>query len=436
MKKLWILLCFSAFLSSGGEPILKVGIFGDVQAYASKADWGMTNLEKAFQLFEPQKPDLLLQLGDLCDRGDAKPLFGLYHELVRRYLPKNIQQLHCAGNHEFWVDAEPKDSEALYRAFVSGLGQSPETPCHIVIRGYDFIAFSEDAEQYSPEKLALLKAALDKAVQRDAEKPIFLLTHFPPADTVSGSHGPAGQKALRELLNGYRQVVSFSGHSHYPLEDERCIWQGEFTAVTTSTLSYGCMEERPYNALGANLPFGREAIQVLSMEIFSDRLVIHRYNAEDNREIKPDRPWVIALPYRPEKARYTAERVRKRKAPAFPDNAEIVLRLDYWFAYLLFNAAEHDDFVHFYKIAITEKGKPESRKEFLFAADFYRLERNRDSRPQFRLPCEILSPGKSYCFEVYPTESFGLTGEPLRLETEIPATYHFQKSGRPLYPQE
>ena len=36
----------------------------------------------------------------------------------------------------------------------------------------------------------------------------------------------------------YSNIINFSGHSHFPIIDERSIWQKEFTAIQTGSTSY------------------------------------------------------------------------------------------------------------------------------------------------------------------------------------------------------
>ena len=47
-----------------------------------------------------------------------------------------------------------------------------------------------------------------------------------------------GVKELTDILEKYPQVVDFAGHSHFPMNDPRSIWQGDYTALNTGTLSY------------------------------------------------------------------------------------------------------------------------------------------------------------------------------------------------------
>ncbi len=83
---------------------------------------------------------------------------------------------------------------------------------------------------------------LADAVADDPDKPIFVSHHEHVLNTVYGSREDLGERwgtpEFYDILAKYPQVVDFSGHSHYPLNDPRSIWQGDFTALGTSTLYY------------------------------------------------------------------------------------------------------------------------------------------------------------------------------------------------------
>ena len=331
------------------------------------------------------------------------------------------------GRAIIWCDG--RTQEDCLRDFTAAIGDPSEQVVRKVVGGYDFIAFSSDNKHsYDAEDCAKLVPALDAAVARDPSKPIFVVTHFHPKDTVDASHGGSGRPALREILNRYPQVVSFSGHTHSPLHDERCIWQGEFTAVNTSGLSYGCIPERCENLCGPILPFGREALYCMYMEVFADRLEIHRYNAEDQVEIKPDRLWRVALPYSPEKAVYTAARADSRQAPAFDPGTQMYFRYDYGYVYFVFDQARHDDFVHFYRLVLDEldeAGDVVASKSYRYVGNFFRLERNRDRRLVLKAPPNSMEAGKRYRCSMYPVETFGKEGEPLVITVRVRHSYTF-----------
>ena len=420
------------------EP-LRVAIVSDSQAYPSSTDWGMSNLEKAFKLLASKNPEVMLMAGDLAD-GTNYATFDFYKNMLDQYFP-GIIHVGCAGNHDYWVPrGKERDPIGIYKEFCARLGQPHANPLHTVVKGISFIAFSEDfslEDGHSKGMLDLLETEIQKAIARDPEKPVFVITHYPPAETMSGSFNSSGRPELRELFDRYKQVVSISGHTHYPLEDERCMWQGNFTAFTTDTLAYCCMSDGFYNACGKVIvPFAREGIQVLFMEIYDDHFDIHRYNVEDQREIKPDALWSVPIPYDPEKAEYTDARKDRRPAPQFPAAAKAAFRYDFGYLYLLFDPAEHPDFVHWYTVKIFECSETETLiSEEKFVAGFYRLERFSGEKVVLRLPSEVIKPASHCRFEIYPVESFGNTGSPLVIEADIPNALKF-RCGTPDCPQE
>ena len=211
------------------EPILKIGIVSDSQCYDVREDWGMSNLAKALKILSPKNPEIIIMPGDLADLGEYPGAFTLYKELCKEYFPSpEPVQIACAGNHDLWGRDRniPGNMEFLFKRFCEKMEIPHANPYHTVIKGYDFITLSENINcNYTPELIGKLAVELKAAAERDAEKPIFVISHFPPANTMSGSWNKSGKEALRELFNQYPQVISISGHTHYPLEDERCIWK-------------------------------------------------------------------------------------------------------------------------------------------------------------------------------------------------------------------
>ena len=423
------------------EPILKIAIVSDSQSYDVREDWGMSNMEKALKLLAPKKPEIIIMPGDLADLGEYPGAFTLYKELCKEYFPYEPIQIACAGNHDLWTRNRGANLEIPFKRFCEKLNIPSENPYHTVIKDYDFITISENINcNYTPELVEKLAEKLEIAAKRNSGKPIFVLSHFPPKNTMSGSDTAAGKEAFRELFNKYPQVISISGHTHYPLEDERCLWQKEFTAFTTSTLSYACINEELFNVCNSILPFAREAVQALYMEVFADHIEIHRYNVEDCREIKPDKVWSFKLPYNPAHPEYSIEeRAKTTQAPVFPADSKLVLRYDYGFVYAVFDAARHDDMVQYYLIESARKdanGVYQTCKSTKYIADFYRLQSNQAKRMFFKLPEDMLTPGETCKISVYAIESFGKKSEPLVIERTIPADWRFRAIDPKAMPQE
>lgn len=412
------------------KPILKVGIVSDIQGYPYEADWGFYNLNKVLNVLANKRIDVLVNAGDIGDNANDSSAIDYYMKLVKNHFGNNPPiQVACLGNHDFEPRNCKRSQDECLNGFFDALCEPRNEIQHKIINGFDFIALSSNLKHnYDNEDCEKLRPFLYKAVKRNSKKPIFVITHYHPSRTVEASFGSDGSEPLRTVLNEYPQVISFSGHTHSPITDERCIWQGEFTAINTSGLSYCCVPEKYTNGCGPIPPFAREGLFFIYMEVFDDCVEIHRYNAEDQEEIKPEMAWVIKAPYNPCDAIYTDERAKIRKAPAFSKDTRLILRYDYGFAYLVFEQAKHDDFVHYYRVVITPidsdiEGKP---IELRFIGNFYRTKQNRDSRLVFRMPPNTLEAGKHYRIDLYPVETFGNEGTPLSIDIVTVDTYKFR----------
>ncbi len=182
--------------------------------------------------------DALLVVGDLTNDGTV-PEFEKFSNAVRSSLRDDTRFLGVvAKNHDGWGDMNRREMRGLYSSLT---GNEPDF--HVVINGYHFIGLSaspSDASHYDAKQLIWLKKQLDEAVKDDPEKPVFVMHHEGPRNTVYGSYTSEGWGVphFGPILNLYPQVVDFSGHSHYPLNDPRTVWQGRYTAIGTGALYY------------------------------------------------------------------------------------------------------------------------------------------------------------------------------------------------------
>lgn len=408
-------------------PVLKVAVMSDIQGYAYPEDAGMRNLERALDVFARLKPDVVVNDGDINDNGWDMSGVRYYKARCDARLGK-IPHVACAGNHEIGfiprhLQAE-RTSAACIADFNAAFGEGASPLVHKTISGYDFIALALSTDAgYTEADMALLKEALDRAVQRDAAKPIFVLTHYHPAETVNDSSAADGRGGLlRKLLNAYPQVVNLSGHTHNPLQDPRSIWQGEFTVVDTSTLCYGCLEGNPpmANQISCLIPYGHEAVGFMLMEVYRDRLVFRRFTARDRRELPGE--WSFALPYDPKHPKFDfASRKAATPAPELPVDAEPTLWYDYGFVYLMFNAATDPSSVYRYRIELTEKGG-ETQSHYQLS-DYYRIPEHRQNRVVFRIPPKGVRKGGSYRCRIFPVGFFGSEGRPCEWEFTIRSNY-------------
>ena len=181
--------------------------------------------------------DAFLVVGDLTNDG-TKDEFDRFAAAVNGSLREGTRFLGVvAKNHDGY-----KMSRKNMRAYYTGVtGCEPDF--NEVIGGYHFIGLSAssiDATHYDRGQLIWLKKQLDEAVAEDPDRPIFFMHHEPVRNTVYGSSFYDGWGITRftSLLQQYPQVVDMAGHSHYPLNDPRSIWQGVFTAINTGAIKY------------------------------------------------------------------------------------------------------------------------------------------------------------------------------------------------------
>ena len=145
-----------------------------------------------------------------------------------------------AKNHDNWEFGRDCIKTGLaYFKRISG----QDTDFHLRINGFHFIGISTsgtDGEYYGNHQKLWLDEQLDAAVGEAPGKPVFVFQHEHVKNTVYGSSDfdGWGVSYLTDILEKYPQIVHFSGHSHYPLNDPRSVWQGEFTAVGTGAMSY------------------------------------------------------------------------------------------------------------------------------------------------------------------------------------------------------
>ena len=184
-----------------------------------------------------QNVDALLVAGDLTNDG-TKTEFEKFQSAINAALrPETAFLAVVAKNHDGY-----ELSREQLRAFYQSLSGN-DADFHTVIGGFHFIGVSvspNKAAHYDAKQLSWLKQQLDIAVADTPDKPVFVTHHEHNTETVYGSsvYEGWGVPYFKAILNQYPQVVDFSGHSHFPLNDPRSVWQGKYTAVGTGAIYY------------------------------------------------------------------------------------------------------------------------------------------------------------------------------------------------------
>ena len=184
-----------------------------------------------------QKIDALLIAGDLTNDG-TKTEFDKFQNAVNNALRPGTQFLGVVAKNHDGYELPRKEMRAYYSEVSAN-----DADFHVVINGYHFIGVSASENQaahYDSNQLKWFREQLDKAVADKPNQPVFVMHHEHNTGTVYGSssYDRWGVSYFKNILNKYPQAVDLSGHSHYPLNDPRSLWQGKFTAIGTGAIYY------------------------------------------------------------------------------------------------------------------------------------------------------------------------------------------------------
>ncbi|MDQ0172763.1 metallophosphoesterase family protein [Paenibacillus tundrae] len=148
------------------------------------------------------------------------------------------------------------------------------------IDGYHYIFLGTEQPhpkdcELSAEQLVWLELTLAEHAALD--RPIFLFLHQPLMDTVAGSmkeqgwYGVNQDAELKAILAQYPQAILFTGHTHWQLEAQRTMYDGEGrmpTMFNASSVGYLWTDQDEH----------LEGSEGLHVEIYKDRVVVKGRN--------------------------------------------------------------------------------------------------------------------------------------------------------------
>lgn len=235
---------------------------------------------------------------------------------------------------------------------------------HAVVKGYHFLAVEIDfysgkdnTNPISADTEKWLRSTLDKLTAQDPDRYIFVASHCPAPDTVYGSyayntHGTWGSsKELDAVLKNYPQVVLFSGHTHYAINDERSVNQSAYTQIHAGSTTDMAVDS---DYLEKVIDPRKESNGMVVEVDGAGAVRVTRIDFARNLQIKNH--WYLD-PCRGDGAhlnRYTpGARAEANIAPRFPEGRQLVLEeLDGGKARITYPAATDDDMVFCYKIGL------------------------------------------------------------------------------------
>ena len=330
-------------------PRLKVGIVSDthIQDEASARHFDM-----ALRHFRDCGVDAVMHVGDISDWGLVSA-WRYAAEAWERVFPGNrapdgreMVKLFTTGNHDFegikYWDQEAEMRARGYSAdellVKNGIeaqwerffGEKFEPVTRKRVRGYDFITTHWNHRSDIVEWMKAHGGEFDRA------KPFFFFQHVNPDNTIaagcSGDRGVA-HKAFDEMPN----AVVIGGHTHLSITDGHQIWQGEFTAVGTASMSWSELPFGYENARQLGAPKGhveempplpcrffQTVKQGMVMSVYDDRIVFEKRDFTNGCEL--DAPWVVPLPAAKSRPYAFEAHAASMAVPSFSAGAKVAAR--------------------------------------------------------------------------------------------------------------
>ena len=382
------------FGADPSNPNLVFGVVSDIHITHIGADEPMANwgnnltFRHTLEWFRDQGVDAVMIVGDMADLGMVSQLEAVaqawYSVFPDDKMPdgRRVEKLFVYGNHDFEGYLYGNHAQNEYnqaRAKAKDATKFPEFAAwsreHVLrtdpacwwkkifhedysrlykktVKGYTFLGQHWDdgtdlEKGYGNCRFgAELQAFLDaNGKSLDPDRPFFYFQHPHPKDTCYGARAWGHDEGLStKALTPYANAIAFSGHSHYPLTDDRSIWQGAFTSVGTSSLRYTTpMVERQapagyentytegpkageYDSVKAmpTYPGTGDCRQGMLWRVYDDRIVVRRREFLSNLDVGP--AWVMPLPAAESRPFAFAERAKKAKAPQFAAGASATVK--------------------------------------------------------------------------------------------------------------
>lgn len=452
MKNILVVIVFllSALLSfAQPKANLKVGILSDVHITDEKSK---ETFIKALEYFKDADVDAIMIAGDMIECGMAEELEN-FSKLWYSVFPKDkglkghaVEKLFVYGNHEInghtFNNAKKKYSqEQIKEGNISISREQLWKKCFKedfqpiymkTIKGYCFIGAHFENTKNVPG-LEDFFASVDAQLPKD--KPFFYFQHIHPKGTCSGdSVWGQDDGSSTEILRRYPNVISFSGHSHTTITDERTIWQGEFTSVGTGSLKYVSMLGKDHENGKLQKDYvsqmyrlnGRNGHQGMLMSVFEDRVELLRHEFEFDEDLGV---WTIPtdISNRP----YSFEtRANTVPSPEFEANAKvrisqkeegkdskknIVAQEWIWFPSIARNENRPRAYDFQVDVELMDGDVPEviaSKKVFAYGV-YLGEQKDVEHKSLCVFAKSELPEGKPYRYAIYPMNCFGKKGSPL-----------------------
>ena len=436
-----------------GEPDVRFGVLSDVHLNHSRPDDHDT-LVKAFEYFRDRGVYGVIVAGDIADCGRISEL-RRFADAWKSVFPgdrglggRHVEKLFIYGNHDIWgMHWSIKKDPELARK--EGIAFTDERPAQVWeevfgepysdfwiknVKGFAFIGGHWTKKDQFDGLEAFLAA---HAKEIDPAKPFFYTQHSHPKDTCIGPWAWGRDNgASTRALSKHPNAVAFSGHSHYPLTDERTVWQGAFTSINTASLRY-CSQDLSLreNLIGNAHSFTGEKRKHLMkpletsnsrhgmlVSVYGELLAIERRDFVSGRSLGDD--WTIRVPCREDRS--FAARAKERSAPQFAADAKVEVAVENGLLAVHFPAAKTVKKCRVFEYEVTatlvEDGVDLVQAQRRVVANDFHMPESPEGAPGVCLfsPDELPIKGHTV-FSVRPLECFGRKGAPISGEFDTAA---------------
>lgn len=341
---------------AGDTPNLRFGVVSDVHIRAGR---NIEFFKRMLEDFRDRKVDAVMICGDIVDLGlvsDLELIASTWESVFpggRAPDGRRVEKVFVTGNHD-WIghtygtfvkkkypDKVEYAKNILYtdlKGKWERIFDEPFSPVYMKeIKGYKFVGahwVKDDCngrcEDFNDGIRSFYEAHLKEF---DPSLPFFHAQHPHPKNTCYGPWAWGQDNGVTTgILSACPNAVAFSGHSHYPLTDERTIWQGDFTSIGTSSLSYSGHTTGKYAGEYENCPNAKfrrvmrgfdtdDGKQAMIVSVYDDAMVITRREYFTGHSLGDD--WVMPLPAAESKPFAYVQRAKSAKAPEFPADAKI-----------------------------------------------------------------------------------------------------------------
>ena len=267
----------------------------------------------------------------------------------------------------------------------------------------------------------------------EPEKYVIVLTHPMIKNTVYGSRlGEEGgiwestlshywaTDALTPVLKKYPQVIVFGGHLHFPLNDPRSVWQGDFTVFGCGSVRYMAIENGKYEDMSG-------ATVMKDCNDFSQGNLLQFDSNGNMRVLRMDfwnkdvigEPVVSSYPTSDKSHLTKYNHTTRSLANAAPVLSTLDVDVTDGVATAKWAAGTDDEFVHHYVLTLRKGGTVVTTKKIL--ADFYKSAKTSGMKKEWTRSLGNVTDG-TYELTLEAYDSWDAAAKPLTKTFQVGST--------------